>query len=104
MAYMNIGNTYHYLKDYTNALSFNQKSIHVAEKTDPPNYAVLASAFENRGLIYEEMHEYTKSLSFLQRALDNRQKIFSSTHQLIQKTLKNIQRVKQKAASPKYVY
>ena len=103
-AYMNIGNTYYYLKDYTNALSFNQKSIHVAEKTDPPNYAVLASALENRGLIYEEMHEYTKSLSFLQRALDNQQKIFSSTHQLIQKTLKNIQRVKRKAVHPRQIY
>ena len=83
-AYMNIGNTYHYLKDYTNAL--------------------LASAFENRRLVYEEMHEYTKSLSFLQRALDNRQKIFPSTHQLVRKTLENIQRVKRKAVHPKQIY
>ncbi|CAF4181824.1 unnamed protein product, partial [Rotaria sordida] len=65
-----LGWIYDSMGDYSQALSYYEKSLDIKKKTLPPNHPDLAPSYLNIGTVYDNMGEYSKALSSYERSLE----------------------------------
>jgi Tfp pilus assembly protein PilF len=76
--------------EYTEAITFYEKSIAIYKKTLPPNYPELANSYNGIGNVYYNMGEYLKALSSHEKALEIRQQSLPPNHPDLAKSYNNI--------------
>lgn len=86
-----------WLKDrqgkYKEAITFNQKTLEIREKTLPPDHPSFSTPYNNLGLIYNKIGEYSKALSLHHQALAIEEKVTPTNHSSLAATYCNIGRV-----------
>jgi tetratricopeptide (TPR) repeat protein len=91
------GEIYYYLgriKDdqgqYTEAITYYEKSQEINQKSLPENHPNLASSYSSIGSVYRNMGEYSKALSSHKKALEIYQKTLPANHPLLATSYNNI--------------
>ncbi|CAF1290208.1 unnamed protein product [Rotaria sordida] len=75
-----LGWIYDDMGDYSQALSYYEKSLNTYKKILPPNDIGLAWPYNNIGNVYDNMGEYSKALSSHERALEIRKIALPPNH------------------------
>ncbi|CAF1236257.1 unnamed protein product [Rotaria sordida] len=75
-----LGWIYDSMGDYSQALSYYEKSLDIKKKILSPNDIGLASSYNNIGMVYDNMGEYSKALSSYERAFDIYKKALPPNH------------------------
>jgi tetratricopeptide (TPR) repeat protein len=76
--------------NYTEAITFCEKSLEIRQKTLPPNYPDLATCYNNFGGVYDNMGEYSKALSYYEQSLEIKQKTLPPNHPDLATSYNNI--------------
>ena len=76
--------------NYSEALSFYERSLEIRKKSLPANHPNLATSYNNIGLVYEHMGEFPRALSFYQRSLEIKQKSLPVNHPDLATSYNNI--------------
>ncbi|CAF1278495.1 unnamed protein product [Rotaria sordida] len=85
-----LGSTYDSMGDYSQALSYYEKSLNTYKKILPPNDISLAWPYNNIGLVYHNMGEYSKALSSHEQALEIRKIALPPNHPDLASSYDNI--------------
>jgi len=88
--YRLLGWAKYYQAEYTEAITFYEKSIETYKKTLPPNHPDLAKSYGNIGVVYYSMSEYLKALSYYGKALKIWQESLPSSYPDLAKSYNNI--------------
>ncbi|CAF1061829.1 unnamed protein product [Rotaria sordida] len=76
--------------EYSKALSFYEKALHIYERIHPPNQLAWATSYNNIGNVYYNMGEYSKALSSLERSLEIRKIVLPANHSDLAASYNNI--------------
>jgi tetratricopeptide (TPR) repeat protein len=66
--------------EYSEALKFCEKALHMRQTLDPPNHLLLADTYNNIALVHDAMAEYSKALDCYGGALKIRQESLPPKH------------------------
>jgi tetratricopeptide (TPR) repeat protein len=88
--YQMLGQTKYLQGEYTETITFYEKSIEIMQKTLPANHPDLTSAYNNIGLVYDDMGEYSKALSYYEKTLEISQKTLPANHPSLATSYNNI--------------
>jgi tetratricopeptide (TPR) repeat protein len=88
--YRHIGSAKYYQAEYTEAITFYEKSIKIYKKTLPSNHPDLAASYNNIGLVYDSRGEYSKALSYYEKDLEISQQSLPPNHPDLAKSYNNI--------------
>jgi tetratricopeptide (TPR) repeat protein len=66
--YRHIGSAKYHQAEYTEAITFYEKSIAIYKKTLSPNHPGFAKSYGTIGLVYDSMGDYSKALSYYEKA------------------------------------
>jgi tetratricopeptide (TPR) repeat protein len=86
----NIGLTYQYNGEYSNALSFHLETLRIREKCISLDDPAIASSYNNIGGVYNDIGDYSRALSFFQKTLEIDQKTLPPNHPDLATTYNNI--------------
>ena len=91
------GNLYHQIGliktdqgNFTEAISYFQKTLEICKKTLPENHQHLASSYNNIGLAYGKIKEHSRALESHENALRIYQKIRPANHPDLASTFNNM--------------
>jgi Tfp pilus assembly protein PilF len=76
--------------EYTEAITFYEKSIAIYKKTLPPNHPDLAGSYNNIGMVYGKMGNYSKALSYFEKELEIQQQSLPPNHPDLAMSYNNI--------------
>ncbi|CAF4085708.1 unnamed protein product [Adineta steineri] len=76
--------------EYSEALTYYEKTLAIYQKTLPSNHLNLAYSYNNIGLLYYNMGDYPEALSFQEKALEIRQQSLPSNHRNLGVSYNNI--------------
>ena len=78
--YVNLGETYREMKDYTMALTYYQKGMEIREKKLPKNHCDLAVIYHNLAKLYLATRQYNMAMKNVQQALEIAQEKLPRNH------------------------
>ncbi|CAF5142053.1 unnamed protein product, partial [Rotaria sp. Silwood1] len=78
--YINLGETYRKMKDYSTALTYFQRGLEIREKKLPKKHPDLAVVYHNLSKLYLSSRQYNLSMKNIQQAIEIAQEKLSSTH------------------------
>ncbi|CAF4836797.1 unnamed protein product [Rotaria magnacalcarata] len=78
--YMNVGETYREMKDYTTALTYDQKGLIIREEKLPKYHPDLAATYHSMSKFYFSTQEYSMATKYGQQAVEIGQQNLCSTH------------------------
>ncbi|CAF4622448.1 unnamed protein product [Rotaria sp. Silwood1] len=90
ITYNNIGLIHREMEDYSQAISFFQKSLEIKQKIFTSYHPSLAITYNNIGEINQLMGEFSQALMSYQKALEIHEKTFSLNHSELATTYDNI--------------
>ncbi|CAF1556138.1 unnamed protein product [Rotaria sp. Silwood1] len=80
LAYINLGETYREMKDYTTALTYFQKGLEIRQKKLPKNHPDLAVVYHNMAKLYLSTRQYNMAMKNIQQTIEIAQEKLPSTH------------------------
>ncbi|CAF5118434.1 unnamed protein product [Rotaria sp. Silwood1] len=80
LTYINLGETYRKMKDYTTALIYFEKGLEIREKKLSKNHPDLAIVYHNLSKLYLSTQEYSMAMKNIQQAIEIAQEKLPSTH------------------------
>ncbi|CAF4843448.1 unnamed protein product, partial [Rotaria sp. Silwood2] len=78
--YVNLGETYREMKDYSTALTYFEKGLKIREKKLPKNHPDLAVVYHNLAKLYFSTRQYNMGMKNVQQAVEIAQEKLSSNH------------------------
>ena len=78
--YINLGETYREMKDYSTALTYFEKGLEIREKKLPKNHPDLAVVYHNMAKLYLATRKYSMAKKNVQQAVETAQEKLLSTH------------------------
>ncbi|CAF5220644.1 unnamed protein product, partial [Rotaria magnacalcarata] len=78
--YMNLGETYREMKDYTTALTYYQKGLKIREEKLAKTHPDLAVIYHNMSKLYFSTQKYSMAMKYVQQAVEIGQEKLPSTH------------------------
>jgi tetratricopeptide (TPR) repeat protein len=82
--YINLGETYQEMKDYSTALTFYQKCLQIRENKLPKNHPDLGVIYHNLAKLYFSTGEYNMAMKNAQQALTIAEEKLPSNHHHLQ--------------------
>ena len=80
ITYLNLGETYREIKDYSTALTYFQKGLKIRLEKLSKNHPDLAVVYHNMSKLYFSTRQYSMAMKYVQQAVDIGQEKLSSTH------------------------
>ncbi|CAF1571195.1 unnamed protein product [Rotaria sordida] len=80
MTYINLGETYREMKDYSTALTYFEKGLEIREKKLPKNHPDIAVVYHNMAKLYLSTRQYNMAMKNIQQAVEIAQEKLPSTH------------------------
>lgn len=78
--YNYLGIIRHHQRNYTDAITFHEKSMAIVEKMYSANDPILTTFYSNIISVYDYMGEYSKALSYSEKLLEIQQKALPLNH------------------------
>ncbi|CAF4437395.1 unnamed protein product, partial [Rotaria magnacalcarata] len=78
--YMNLGETYREVKDYTTALTYYQKGLKIREEKLAKTHPDLAAIYHNMSKFYFSTQKYSIAMKYVQQAVEIGQEKLPATH------------------------
>ncbi|CAF4811310.1 unnamed protein product, partial [Rotaria sp. Silwood2] len=80
LTYINLGETYREMKNYSTALTYFQKGLEIREKKLPKDHPSLAIVYHNLAKLYLSTQKYRMAMKNVQQAIEIAQEKLPSTH------------------------
>jgi Tfp pilus assembly protein PilF len=77
----NLGTYFQHFAEYEQALSFDERSLHIAEKIYSPNHKEIATAANNLGVLQMILGDFKGAKKYLERALQINESLLGSEHE-----------------------
>ncbi|CAF5122386.1 unnamed protein product [Rotaria sp. Silwood1] len=78
--YVNLGETYREMKDYSTTFTYYQKGLEIREKKLPKDHPDLAVVYHNMAKLYLATRQYSMAMKNIQQAIEIAQQKLPSTH------------------------
>ncbi|CAF4389734.1 unnamed protein product [Rotaria sp. Silwood2] len=78
--YVNLGETYRQIKDYSTALIYFEKGLKIREEKLPKNHPDLAVVYHNLAKLYLSTRQYNMAMKHVQQAVEIAQEKLPSIH------------------------
>ncbi|CAF1398625.1 unnamed protein product [Rotaria sordida] len=80
LTYINIGETYREMKDYSTALTYFQKGLQICQDNLPKEHPDLAVVYHNLAKLYLASRQYSIAIKNVQQAIEIAQEKLPATH------------------------
>jgi tetratricopeptide (TPR) repeat protein len=80
----NIGQAYHSMKDYSNALAYYEKALEIEQRSLPSTHPTLAVTYSNMATVPADLCRYKEAVEQLERAVTIANHAFGYIHPQVQ--------------------
>ncbi|CAM2715025.1 unnamed protein product [Rotaria socialis] len=79
-SYMDLGETYREMKDYSTALTYFEKGLKIREEKLAKNHPALAVIYHSMSKLYLSTEQYSMAMEYIQRTVNIGREKLPSTH------------------------